>query len=91
MLPAVLISAMLACSVPWNADAVPFTIGAIKLVEVPSEWTSLKVAEPWNPLGHPMVVDQVGVLPVDPLAGFSITAPGFVPMAPGTAPAASAT
>jgi hypothetical protein len=79
---------MLACSVPLNGAAVLFAIGAMKLVEVPSAWTSLKVAESWNPLGHPTLVDQVGVLLVGALAGFSLTAPGWVPMAVGTAWAA---
>ena len=81
MPPAFWICAMVACSVPLNGDAVPFTIGAIKLVVVPSAWTSLKVAEPWNPLGHAPVVCQVGVLLVGPLAGFNPTAAVPVPWA----------
>jgi hypothetical protein len=32
------------------------------------------MAEPWNPLGHAVLVDQVGVLLVGPLAALSWTA-----------------
>jgi hypothetical protein len=48
-------------------------------VVVPSAWTSRKTAEPWNPDGHAVLVDQVGLPLVAPLAGFSVTAPGSVP------------
>jgi hypothetical protein len=85
MPPACWICAMLACSVPLNGAAVLFTIGAMKFVVVPSAWTSLKVAESWNPLGHAIVVDQVGLPLVGPLAGFRLTVPGRVPMAAETA------
>src|SRR5271154_5374264 len=32
-----------------------------------------KIADPWSPAGHAALVDQVGVLLVDPLAGLSVT------------------
>ena len=79
--PAALIRAMLACSVPLNAEAVPFTAFEMLLVVVPSAWTSRKTADPCNPAGHALLVDQVGVLVVAPLAGLSVTAPGIVPTA----------
>ena len=49
---------------------------------VPLAWTSSKSADPWYPLGHPLVVDQVGVLLVEPEVALSWTAPGSVPSAP---------
>jgi hypothetical protein len=77
--PADLIMAMVAWSVPLKAADVPFTTFEMVLVVVPSAWTSRKTAEPWNPDGHAVLVDQVGLPLVAPLAGFSVTAPGSVP------------
>ncbi len=77
--PAALIMAMVAWSVPLNAADVPFTAFEMLFVVVPSAWTSRKTAEPWNPDGHAVLVDQVGLPLVAPLAGFSVTTPGSVP------------
>src|SRR5579863_3753862 len=66
------------------------TTGAMVVNVVPSAWTSLKTAEPWNPAGQPTLVDQAGLLLVGPLAGFSRTAPGSAPRAAGAAPASVA-
>jgi hypothetical protein len=68
------------CSVPLNAE-VTLSAAIEMLKVVPSALTARKTAEPWNPAGQPVVVDQVGVLFVEPLAGFSATAPGSVPKA----------
>jgi hypothetical protein len=86
MLPRLLILAIGACSVPLKAPVraseLLSTTGEIVVNVAPSEWTSSKTADPWNPLGHPSVVDQVGVLLVEPVAALSFTAPGSVPRAP---------
>jgi hypothetical protein len=74
------ISVMGPCSVPLNADVTLFVAGEMLKV-VPLGLTARKTADPWNPDGHPVVVDQVGVLFTEPLDGFSATAPGAVPMA----------
>jgi hypothetical protein len=74
------ISVMGPCSVPLNAE-VTLSVAIEMLKVVPLGLTARKTAEPWNPAGHPVVVDQVGVLSIAPLAGFSATAPGSVPKA----------
>ena len=72
------------CRVPWNGV---FTVllAAEMLKVVPLGLTVRKTADPWNPAGHPVLVDQVGVLFIDPLAGLSATPPGSVPK-PACAP-----
>src|SRR5262249_18378518 len=70
-----------ACSVPLNFAEVPFTTGEMVLVVVPSLWTSRNTADPWNPELPPTVVAQVGLLLVEPLVGFRLTAPGWLPTA----------
>ena len=74
------ISEMGPCSVPWNG-AVTKLLTFEMLKVLPSGLTARKTADPWNPAGHAVVVDQVGMLLVAPLAGVSATAPGFVPKA----------
>lgn len=69
-----------ACSVPLKGAVTLATAGEMLKV-VPLGLTARKTAEPWNPAGHAVVVDHVGVLLVAPLGGFSATAPGLVPMA----------
>jgi hypothetical protein len=76
-------------SVPWNAE-VTLLVAAEILKVCPLARTARKTAEPWNPVAHAVVVDQVGLLLPWPLAGFSATAPGFVPRTAGTACAACA-
>jgi hypothetical protein len=86
MPPRLLILAIDACSIPLNVpvrtSALLSTTGEMVVTVVPSEWTSSKTADPWYPVGHPCVVDQVGVLLVEPVAALSLTAPGSVPRAP---------
>src|SRR5262249_470429 len=52
-----------------------------------SELTIWSFSEPWLPTGQPSVVDQVGAVPRSPLAGLSVTAPGWVPSAALAMPA----
>lgn len=75
-----LIMEMGACRVPWNGVFTEF-VACEMLKVVPSGLTVRKTADPWNPAGHPVLVDQVGVLVIDPLAGLSATPPGSVPRA----------
>ena len=74
-------------SVPRNG-AVTVLVAPEMLKVCPLAKTARKTAEPWNPVGHAVVVDQAGLLRSGPLAGFSATAPGSVPMTAGTALAA---
>ena len=75
---------MVACSVPLNGVVTAFTAGDMEAV-VPSALTSRKTAEPWKPALHATDVDQVGLVLVGPVAGFSVTAPGSVPTVPAKA------
>jgi hypothetical protein len=83
------ISEMGSSIVPRNG-AVTVLVAGEMLKVCPLAMTARKTAEPWNPVGHAVVVAQVGLLASGPLAGFSATAPGSVPTAAGTAWAASA-
>jgi hypothetical protein len=68
------------CSVPLNGAVTLATAGEMLKV-VPLGLTARKTADPWNPAGHAVVVDHVGMLLDAPLAGLSATAPGLVPTA----------
>jgi hypothetical protein len=50
-------------------------------VVVPSLWTSRKIAEPWNPDAHAVLVDHVGVPLIAPPGGVSLTVAELVPWA----------
>jgi len=52
--------------------------GEMVLVVVPSLCTSRKIADPWNPDAHAVLVDHVGVLFTEPLDGFSVTPPALL-------------
>ena len=80
MPPSDLISEMGAWSVPLNGAATALAACEMLLVVLPSAWTSRKTADPRNAAGHAVLVDQAGLPLVAPLAGFSVTAPGIVPM-----------
>lgn len=71
-------------SVPWNG-AVTLLVAPEMLVVAPLCSTMRKMAEPWKPVAHAVVVAQVGLVFVGPLAGFSATVPGAVPMTAETA------
>src|SRR5271155_2587121 len=62
------------CSVPLNG-AVTLSAAGEMLKVVPSGLTARKTADPWYPAGHAVLVDQVGVLFTEPLAGCSATPP----------------
>ncbi len=85
-LPAVFSNApTLPSSVPLNAAVMPTTVGEIRLTSVPPLVNSASWADPWKPLGHPSVVDQVG-------AGDRVRAPldGFRARLPGSDPTPAA-
>ncbi len=90
MPPALWIVAIEACSVPVNdsvrSSELLFTTGEMVVNVVPLAWTSSKTADPWYPVGHPSVVDQVGVLLVEPEVALRWTAPGSVPKEPPAGP-----
>src|SRR5579863_8427474 len=58
---------------PWNG-ATTSLVACEMLVVNPFGWIMRKTAEPRYPVGHALVVAQVGVLATGPLAGFSSTA-----------------
>src|SRR5579864_2499372 len=66
-------------SVPENGPDRPALTAADMLKVAPPPSSMRRTAEPWNPLAHPWVVAQVGVLLAGPVVGFSARVPGFLP------------
>ena len=77
--PMDLISAIEARSDPLNGVDVPFTTGEMLVNVFPSAWSSLNSPDPWYPDGHATLADQVGLLFIAPLAGFSLSVPALPP------------
>ena len=77
--PMDLIRAIDASRPPLNGAAVPFTTGEMLVNVFPSAWSSLNSPDPWYPDGHATLVDQVGLLFIAPLAGFSLSVPALPP------------
>jgi|SRR5580700_6174049 hypothetical protein len=67
--------------VPPNLDVTGLATVEMRLNRLPSLLNSSTTADPWTPLGHPSVVDHVGVELMGPLAGLSTRLPGSVPFA----------
>src|SRR5215472_11843426 len=71
--------ATFASRVPLNGAVGLATVGESTLPMLPSVLSTYRTADVWKPVGHAVLVDQVGVRLEDPLAGLRVRLPGWAP------------
>jgi hypothetical protein len=76
-------------NVPLNAAVGAFTTFETRLAKLPLVLNTDTTADFWKPVGHPSVVDQVGVDEAAPLAGLRLRLPGSKLLAARANPAVS--